>query len=87
MVRQAPASSASRVVPIVLAVVGLVLLIVGLIYFAVPNGSLPGFLPHRASGAGSGHAVKRGGVAVVLAIVCFAGAWLATRRTGRASAS
>ena len=86
MVRQAPASSASRVVPIVLAVVGLVLLIVGLIYFAVPNGSLPGFLPHRI-GAGSGHAVKRGGVAVVLAIVCFAGAWLATRRTGRASAS
>jgi len=73
-------SAASRAVPLALALVGLVLLVVGILYLTIPASSLPSVLPHRPSAQPS---VKRGSVAVVVAVLCFLGAWLVARRAGR----
>ena len=73
-------SGASRAVPLALALVGLVLLVIGILYLAMPASSLPSLLPHRPS---AHHGIKRGSVAVIVAMLCFLGAWLAARRAGR----
>jgi drug/metabolite transporter (DMT)-like permease len=73
-------SAASRAVPLALALVGLVLLVAGILYLTMPASSLPSVLPHPPSAQ---HSVKRGSVAVIVAMLCFLGAWLAARRAGR----
>jgi drug/metabolite transporter (DMT)-like permease len=75
-----PPRAASRAVPLALALVGLVLLVAGILYLTMPASSLPSVLPHRPSAQPS---VKRGSVAVIVAVLCLVGAWLATRRAGR----
>ena len=73
-------SAASRAVSLALVLVGLVLLVVGILYLTMPANSLPSVLPHRPSAQ---HSVKRGSVAVIVAVLCLLGAWLVARRAAR----
>jgi hypothetical protein len=64
----------SRLVRIVLVVLGIVALVVGIIYVVEPVHSLPSFFPgHTSSGKGDGHRDIRGyaaiGVGVILVII------------------
>jgi hypothetical protein len=80
MAQTARPGAASRAVPLALALAGLVLLVAGILYLTLPASSLPSVLPHRPSDQPS---IKRGSVAVIVAVLCLLGAWLAARRAGR----
>jgi hypothetical protein len=78
-------SAGSRNAPLLvtaaLIAVGLVLLVIGIIYFAEPARSLPSFFPGHAKG--KHHHMKHGALAVVLGLVAFGGAWIASGRKRR----
>ena len=57
---------------------GLVLIAIAIVYWVVPAGSLPGFVPGFEAGSARVH-VKHGVVAAAAAIVLFAIAWYAGR--------
>jgi hypothetical protein len=73
------ASSGSRTLVIVLAVIGIIALIVGLLYL-VDGNSLPSFLT-AGSHVKKGNHIARGAVALVLGIALLAGAWFTGRKT------
>ncbi len=60
-------------------ILGLALAVLAAVYFLVPAGSLPGFLPGYAAGSAAIH-VKHGLAAAAGAVVLFAVAGFAGRR-------
>jgi hypothetical protein len=60
---------------------GLVIAAVAIVYWTMPAGSLPGFLPGFEAGSTLVH-VKHGIAAAIVALLCFAFGWY----TGRARA-
>lgn len=62
-------------------IIGLVLLVIAGIYWLVPAGSLPGFLPGFEAGSPRVH-VKHGVAALVAGIVFFVIAWWLGRTRG-----
>ena len=61
-------SAVSKVITIVLAVVGVVAIVVGVLYFALPAHSLPHFFP-AYSARSHLHATKHGIAALALGVV------------------
>ena len=66
---------------IVAVILGLAFAAVAIVYWTMPAGSLPGFLPGFEAGSSLVH-VKHGIAAAVVAVLCFAFGWY----TGRAHA-
>jgi hypothetical protein len=66
---------------IVAILLGLVFAAVAIVYWSMPAGSLPGFLPGFEAGSTLVH-VKHGIAAAIVALLCFAFGWY----TGRARA-
>jgi hypothetical protein len=62
----------------VLVVLGVICLVIACIYWLVPAGSLPGFVPGFEAGSTHVH-VKHGVAALVAAAVCFIVAWFVGR--------
>jgi hypothetical protein len=73
------ASSGSRTLVIVLAVIGIIAIIVGLLYM-VDGNSLPSFLT-AGSHVKKGNHIARGAVALVIGIALLAGAWFTGRKS------
>jgi threonine/homoserine/homoserine lactone efflux protein len=71
------ASSSKKPLIIVLTVIGVVAIIVGILYM-VAGSSLPGFLT-SGSHVHKGNHLARGGVALVVGIAAFIGAWFSTK--------
>jgi hypothetical protein len=60
-------------VTLVLVVVGAIFLAVGIVYYVVPAGSIPSFIPGHLAGV-TAHRTRRGLALVILgAVVLFAG--------------
>lgn len=59
-------------------VIALICLVVACVYWLVPAGSLPAFLPGFEAGSPRIH-YKHGGVALAVAVVLFVVAWFAGR--------
>jgi hypothetical protein len=66
---------------IVAILLGLVFAAVAIVYWTMPAGSLPGFLPGFEAGSTLVH-MKHGIAAAIVALLCFAFGWY----TGRARA-
>jgi hypothetical protein len=62
------------VLVVALSILGILLLIVAVIYFTRTAGSLPSFFPGHQAGSAHKH-IKHGIGAVVVALLCFIGAW------------
>jgi hypothetical protein len=71
------ASAGKKPLVIVLAVIGVVAIIVGVLYM-VAGSSLPSFLT-AGSHVHKGNHLARGGVALVVGIAFFIGAWFSTK--------
>jgi hypothetical protein len=71
------ASASKKPLVIVLAVIGVVAIIVGILYM-VAGSSLPSFLT-AGSHVHKGNHLARGGVALVVGIAAFIGAWFSTK--------
>jgi amino acid permease len=65
-----------------LLVAGVVLVAVGIIYFSEPARHLPAFFPGHAASS-TRHHTKHGLLAVVIALLAFAGAWIGSGRKRR----
>ena len=65
----------TRPVPLIAAILGVIFLVIAFVYWLVPAGSLPAFFPGFEPDAAQVH-VKHGIVALVVAIILFAVAWL-----------
>lgn len=65
-----------------LSILGVILLVVAGIYFTKTAGNLPSFFPGHQAGSAHKH-IKHGLAAVVVAVICFLGAWfsLGSRNT------
>lgn len=59
-------------------ILGVIFAVVAVVYFLVPAGSLPQFLPGFEAASSHVH-VKHGIIAAVVAVVCFAAGWLSRR--------
>jgi hypothetical protein len=70
-------SAGKKPLVIVLAVIGVLAIIVGILYL-VAGSSLPSFLT-AGSHVHKGNHLARGGVALVVGIAAFIGAWFSTR--------
>jgi hypothetical protein len=70
-------SASKKPLVIVLAVIGVVAIIVGVLYM-VAGSSLPSFLT-AGSHVHKGNHLARGGVALVVGIAAFIGAWFSTK--------
>ena len=71
------ASSSKKPLIVVLAVIGIVAIILGVLYM-VAGSSLPSFLT-SGSHVHKGNHLARGGVALVVGIAAFIGAWFSTK--------
>jgi hypothetical protein len=71
------ASSSKKPLIIVLAVIGVIAIILGILYM-VAGSSLPSFLT-SGSHVHKGNHLARGGVALVVGIAAFIGAWFSTK--------
>jgi len=69
-----------------LAVLGLIFAVAGVVYFTHTAGSLPSFLPGHQAGS-THHHTKHGVVALGLAALSFAGAWLLSGKRAATPAS
>lgn len=72
-------SQRMRTLAIAVLILGLVLLAIGIVYYTVPANKLPSILGHIANV--TKHRTKRGLAAVVVGVVCLAGAGLAFMRS------
>jgi hypothetical protein len=63
---------------IVAVLLGLVFAALAIVYWTMPAGSLPGFLPGFEAGSTLVH-VKHGIAAAVVALLCFAFGWYSGR--------
>jgi uncharacterized membrane protein len=61
-------------------ILGIIFLILAVVYFAIPAGSLPSFLPGFEAGSEHVHA-KHGVAALVVAVVLFVISWYAGRNS------
>jgi len=61
-----------------LVVLGVIFLVIACIYWLVPAGSLPGFVPGFEAGSARVD-IKHGGAALAVAAVCFIVAWFVGR--------
>jgi hypothetical protein len=61
-----------------LVVLGLIFVVIACVYWFVPAGSLPGFVPGFEAGSPRVH-VKHGVASLAVAVVCFIVAWLLGR--------
>jgi hypothetical protein len=68
----------TRPIVVIAAVLGVVFLALTVCYFALPAGSLPGFLPGYEAGA-TGHHSKHAIAALVVALALFAFAWFQSK--------
>jgi hypothetical protein len=75
------ASASKKPLVIVLAVIGVVAIIVGILYM-VAGSALPSFLT-AGSHVHKGNHLARGGVALVVGIAAFIGAWFSTKSRSR----
>jgi hypothetical protein len=71
------AASSKKPLIIVLAVIGVIAIILGILYM-VAGSSLPGFLT-SGSHVHKGNHLARGGVALVVGIAAFIGAWFSSK--------
>jgi hypothetical protein len=71
------ASAGKKPLVIVLAVIGILAIIVGVLYL-VAGSSLPSFLT-AGSHVHKGNHLARGGVALVVGVAAFIGAWFSTK--------
>jgi branched-subunit amino acid ABC-type transport system permease component len=62
----------------VLVVLGVIFLVIACVYWLVPAGSLPSYVPGYEAGVPRVH-VKHGVAALVVAAVCFLVAWFVGR--------
>lgn len=60
-----------------LIVVGVVFTVIGIVYFVDSAAHLPSFFPGHQAGD-TKHHVKHGLLAIVLAVLCWVGAWLSS---------
>lgn len=66
-----------------LVVLGLIFVVIACVYWFVPAGSLPAFVPGFEAGSSRVH-VKHGIASLAVAVVCFIVAWFMGRsRLGR----
>jgi hypothetical protein len=70
----------------VLIALGLIFAALGVLYLAKTAGQLPAFLPGHQAGSGHHH-TKHGLAAFALAVIFWAGAWFATGKRTRSTAS
>ena len=61
-------------------VLGIIFLILAIVYFVIPAGSLPGFLPGFEAGSDHVH-LKHGVASLVVAVVLFVISWYAGRNS------
>ncbi|HML14452.1 MAG TPA: hypothetical protein VK456_14180 [Xanthobacteraceae bacterium] len=61
-----------------LVVLGVIFLVIACVYWLVPAGSLPSFVPGFEAGSTHVH-VKHGVAALAVAVVCFVVAWFVGR--------
>ncbi len=61
-------------------ILGIIFLVLAIVYFAIPAGSLPNFLPGFEAGSEHVHA-KHGVAALVVAVVLFVISWYAGRNS------
>jgi hypothetical protein len=71
------ASSSKKPLIVVLAVIGVIAIILGILYM-VAGSSLPSFLT-SGSHVHKGNHLARGGVALVVGVAAFIGAWFSTK--------
>ena len=64
-----------RLLMVLLIIAGVALVALGIYYWVTPAGSLPSFFPGHLAGSAHKH-VKHGLAALIVAIVCFLGAWM-----------
>ena len=62
----------------VLVVLGVIFLVIACVYWLVPAGSLPTFVPGYEAGSAHVH-IKHGVASLVVAAVCFIVAWFVGR--------
>jgi hypothetical protein len=83
-----PSAASSRRPALIalLSIVGVLLVIVAVIYFTKTAANLPSFFPGHKAGSATKH-VKHGIAALVVGLICFAGAWfsLGSRPTSTGS--
>jgi drug/metabolite transporter (DMT)-like permease len=72
-----PRRNAPVWVTVLLALLGVALVVVAVVYFADSAGKLPAFFPGHDPGS-LHHHTKHGLAALVLALACFAAAWMST---------
>ncbi len=65
----------SRVLMVLLIIIGFALVALAVYYWVTPAGSLPSFFPGHLAGSAHKH-VKHGLAALIVGIVCFLGAWM-----------
>ena len=65
--------------PLVAALLGVVFLILALVYFLIPAGSLPAFLPGFEAGSEHVHS-KHAIISLIVALALFAFAWFQRAR-------
>ena len=70
----------------VAAVAGIALIVVAVVYWAVPAGSLPGFIPGHEDGSGHHH-VKHGIAALLVGLALLAFVWFQTGKRDHAPAT
>ena len=88
-------TSNKTIIAAILVVIAVVAVIVGIIYFVEPAKDLPGFMGHIALTAKHRHRANstrplHGAAAIVVAVVCGAGAWFTLKKgkpAGTASAT
>ena len=71
--------SKRRVLMVLFIVIGVALVALGVYYFVTPAGSLPSFFPGHLAGSAHKH-LKHGLVALVLGVLSFLGAWMASAK-------
>ena len=67
-------------------VLGIVFVVLGIVYWAVPAGSLPSFIPGHEAGSGHHH-VKHGIASFLLGVALLIFAWFQTGKRGSAEQS
>jgi len=67
-------------------VLGIAFVVLGIVYWAVPAGSLPSWIPGREAGSGHHH-VKHGIASFLLGVALLIFAWFQTGKRGSAEQS
>jgi hypothetical protein len=71
-------NSMTRPLPLIAGLLGVVFLVLAAVYWLVPSGSLPSFLPGFEAGSDHVH-LKHAFASLIVALVLFAVAWFSGR--------